>query len=86
MRTTVNLSEPLLQSAKRRAAERGVTLGTFLEEVLRMHLARETSTHAQPFELHTVTGRLVRPDLDLDRTSAFDVLEDEEKFAGLERR
>jgi len=86
MRTTLALSEHLLRSAKRQASESGITLGEFLEDALRFHLARKPSASAGPFQLHTVAGRLVDPALNLDRTSALDTLDDELKFAGLPTR
>jgi hypothetical protein len=84
MRTTINISEPVLRSARRRAAERGVTLSAFAEDALRAQLARKESAAAPSFRLHTVRGRLVRPDLDLDRTSALLALDDEATFGGRE--
>jgi hypothetical protein len=39
MRTTVSIDDELLKSAKRRAAERGKTLGQVLEDALRRELA-----------------------------------------------
>lgn len=86
MRTTVTLSEPLLRIAKRRASERGVTLSEFVEDALRFQLAGKPSPAIPPFRLHTVRGRLVQPELDLDRTSALETLDDESKFAGLKNR
>jgi hypothetical protein len=83
MRTTVTLSEPVLRTAKRRAAERGVTLSELVEDALRFQFARKPSSAAAPFQLHTEKGRLVQPALDLDRTSALETLDDESKFAGL---
>ena len=77
----MNLPEPLLRSAKRRASERGVTLSELLEDALRAHLARKQSAPALPFELHTVRGRLVQPDLDLDRTSALVAMDDEAEYS-----
>jgi Ribbon-helix-helix protein, copG family len=81
MRTTVTLSEPVLRTAKRQAAERGVTLSELVEDALRFQLARQPSSAATPFQLHTVRGTLVQPELDLDRTSALETLDDESKFA-----
>jgi hypothetical protein len=81
MRTTVSLPEPLLQTAKRRAAERGVTLSVLLEDALRSHLSRTTASPAPSFRLHTVRGRLVNPGLDLDRTSALVAADDELRFS-----
>jgi hypothetical protein len=82
VRTTVSLSEPLLRTARRRAAERGVTLSEFVEDAVRFQLARKPSSAAAPFRLHTVKGKLVQPELDLDRTSTLEILDNELKFAG----
>ena len=86
MRTTVTLSEPLLRDAKRQASERGVTLSAFLEDALRVHLARKPSDAPKPFQLHTVAGKLVDPEMDLDRTSALEGLDDELKFTRLPKK
>jgi hypothetical protein len=80
MRTTVDLSEPVLRTAKRVASERGVTLSALLEDALRAQLSRKESPTAPPFRLHTVRGKLVQPNLDLDRTSALVAIEDEAEF------
>jgi hypothetical protein len=80
MRTTVDLSETVLQSAKRIAAERGVTLSVVVEDAVRAQLNRKQSPPAPPFRLHTVRGKLVQPNLDLDRMSALLALEDETEF------
>ena len=80
MRTTINLPEPVIQNAKRTADARGLTLSGVLEEALRVYLARKPDVPASPFLLHTVRGKLVNPNLDLDRTSALEVHDDEEKF------
>jgi len=80
MRTTVDISEPVLRTARRVASERGVTLSSLLEDALRAQLARKPSTADPPFRLHTVRGKLVQPNLDLDRTSALLLLEDEADF------
>ncbi|CAN5165465.1 ribbon-helix-helix protein, CopG family [soil metagenome] len=39
MRTTVNIHDELLESAKLRARERGVTLGALVEDALRRELS-----------------------------------------------
>jgi hypothetical protein len=83
MRTTVTISEPVLRAARRRAAERGVTLSELVEDALRFQLARKPSSAATPFQLHTVKGKPVQPELDLDRTSALETPDDESKFDGL---
>jgi hypothetical protein len=77
----VDLPEPLLKSAKRLAAEQHVTLSAVLQDALRGHLGKKPAQAAAPFRLHTVRGRLARPELDLDRTSAL-LLEDDEAAFG----
>jgi hypothetical protein len=81
MRTTVSLPEPLLENAKRRAAERGITLSALVEDAVRDHLAAAQSPPPPPFRLHTVSGKLVNPRLDLDRTSALTILDDESQYS-----
>jgi hypothetical protein len=80
MRTTIDLPEPLLKNAKRRASERGVTLSVILEDALRTHLAARPAKRAGSFKLHTVGGGLVRADINLDRTSELIVTDDEASF------
>ncbi len=45
MRTTLNLPDALVEAAKRRAADRGTTLTSLIEEGLR-HVLAEASTSA----------------------------------------
>jgi hypothetical protein len=80
MRTTISIPEPLLENAKRRAAKRGVTLSTLVEDALRSHLTEAPPPAAGPFRLHTVRGKLVDPRLDLDRTSALVSADDEAEY------
>jgi hypothetical protein len=80
MRTTIDLPEPLLKNAKRRATERGVTLSMIVEDALRNHFASKPPATMPPFRLYTVRGKLVRPDLDLDRTSALLVEDDASSY------
>jgi hypothetical protein len=84
VRTTVNLPEPLLESAKRRAAARGVTVSTVIEDALRIHL-REGEASAPPFRLFTVRGRLVNPNLNLDRTSELITGDDQADYPAREK-
>ena len=81
MRTTVSIPEPLLENAKHCAAERGTTLSALIEDALRDHLAKAERPVPPPFRLHTVRGRLVNPQLDLDRTSALIELDDEAAYS-----
>lgn len=70
MRTTVSIAEELLAAAKRRARERGQTLGQVLEDALRRELAspdREGVRPAVPV-FHEGTGP--RPGLDLTSNRA----------------
>lgn len=81
VRTTVTITEPLLENAKQCAAQRGITLSALIEDAVRRYLAVTEATPAVPFRLHTVRGRLVEPGLDLDRTSALVALDDEAEFS-----
>jgi hypothetical protein len=85
MRTTVDLPEPLLQNAKALAAAGNRTLSAVVEDALRRHLAVAKKGEAPAFRLHTVSGRLKDPGLDLDRTSALDIRDDEAEY-GRSRR
>jgi hypothetical protein len=85
MRTTLSIPDPLLHNAKKRAADRGVTLSAIVEDALRKDLAHDRSAPGEPFHLYTVRGRLVQPGLDLDRTSALLTADDEAEFGGGKR-
>ena len=80
MRTTISLPNALLENAKQLAAERRITLSALLEDALRCQLALHTPSSASSFRLHTVLGKLVNPNLDLDRTSHLVELDDEARF------
>ena len=86
MRTTISLPDPLFENAKRYAEEHRITLSVLVEDALRCRLA-EQSTEAPPeFQLVTVRGKLVNPELDLNRTSMLLGLEDEERFLNANAR
>jgi len=80
MRTTIDVPEPLISNTKSLAAERGTTLSGVIEDALRKLLSEKPLPAAPAFRLRTVSGRLVNPGLDLDRTSALIVADDEESF------
>jgi hypothetical protein len=80
MRTTVDIPEPLLHSAKDLAAARSVTLSAVVEDALRGLLSAKSGEAVKPFHLHTVGGKLVEPGTDLDRTSALLLTDDETEF------
>lgn len=76
MRTTLDLDDRLLASARRRAAERGTTLTAIVEEALAAALAPR-SRRAEPYRLtwKPHRGRLL-PGVDIaDRDSLFDAME-----------
>ena len=81
MRTTVNVEELMIEKAKAAAVGRGVTLGELFEDALRSYLSRSNEVAPPPFQLHTVRGQLVQPNLDLSRTSAL-IVADDEAFYG----
>ena len=78
----MTIADTLLRNARRRASERGITLSAFLEDMLRIHLAGKEPPPKPPFRLHTVSGKMVNPHIDLDRTSALEMLEEEVRLAG----
>ena len=80
MRTTISVSDPLFESAKRQAEARGVTVSVVVEDALRSYLSPATRRAAPSFRLPTVRGKLVNPDLDLDRTSALLLADDESAY------
>lgn len=80
MRTTLNLDTPILENAKAAAVGRGVTLGELVEDAVRAYLAPKDVATVPPFQLHTVRGTLIQPDLDLTRTSALLLAEDVETY------
>jgi len=69
VRTTVNVNEELLLAAKRRARERGVSLGDVIDDALRRELVDRPVEPAAP--LPVFRGRLgVRPGVDLTSNRA----------------
>lgn len=81
MRTTVDISEHLIQEAKLRAARRHTSVSAVIEDALRAAFARDTAAAGQVAVRVTVTtdprsGGL-RPGLSLDDNSALlDAMED----------
>jgi hypothetical protein len=76
MRTTLDISDPLLAAAKRRAAEKGTTLTAFVEAALAAALTRRPArgeTYRLAWKTHR--GRLL-PGVDIaDRDRLFDTME-----------
>ncbi|WP_022888871.1 hypothetical protein [Agromyces italicus] len=75
MRTTLNIDERLLAVAKRRAAERHLTLGEFVEEAVRRELVSEIGRSA-PVSLPVFTrGTGMRPGVDGSNRGLYDALD-----------
>jgi hypothetical protein len=78
MRTTVRLDDPLLERAKKAAAERGTTLTGLIEEGLRLVLAGPGETDRRPrvsLPVCRASGG-THPGVDLNDSAALlDVLE-----------
>lgn len=69
MRTTIALDDRLLAAAKRRARERGETLGQVVEAALRRELAEPQPTVGEPVPVFHGTGG-VRPGVDVTSNRA----------------
>jgi hypothetical protein len=65
MRTTLNLDDELLMSAKRKALEERRPLSRVIEDALRESLARPKSRKGR-IQLVTSSGPGVKPGVDLD--------------------
>lgn len=65
MKTTIELSDNLLQEAKEAANRQGTTLRAVVEAALRGYLEAQASQPRQAFRLrrHTVGGNGLRPEL-----------------------
>jgi hypothetical protein len=83
MRTTITLSEAVFKAAKRRAAERGVTLSALIDEILRAQLG-ERAAARKPFQLVTFGTGGTHAGVDLDRTSEL-VAQDDAAIYGSKR-
>lgn len=69
MRTTISIDDYLLEGAKRRARERGQTLGELVEDALRLEL--EEGKPVEAVEVPVFTGGSgVRPGVDLGSNRA----------------
>ncbi len=78
IRTTVAVDNELLTRAKRRARQRGVTLGEVIEAALRRDLACEdTAADSPPIPVFTM-GTGPRPDLDLTSSRTIHEVLDED--------
>lgn len=77
MRTTLSIDDNLLERAKKRAREQGITLGRYVDEALREHLT--AAPHDEEIRLTVVEGGGVRPGVDLTSNRAiYDLLDEED--------
>ena len=76
MRTTISIQDELLVSAKRRARERGLTLGALVEDALRRELALRDEP-AQRVPIPVFRGSGLQPGVDLTSNRAIYELLDE---------
>jgi len=75
MKTTLNLNDQVLQQAKGRAAQDGVTLTKFVEDALRAKLMSKSTGPRFKLQLKTVTGSRP-PNVDIsDREALYDVMD-----------
>ncbi len=76
MRTTLNLDDQLLISAKHRALDENVPLSQVVENALRAELLKPNKDKG-PVSLITVSGSGLKPGVDLDSMrSLLDVMDD----------
>lgn len=76
MRTTLNLDDQLLTSAKHRALEEGIPLTRVIEDALRDSLTRP-KRRREAIRLITAAGPGVKPGVDLDNgRSLLDIMDD----------
>jgi hypothetical protein len=76
MRTTLNLDDQLLISAKHRAVEESVSLARVIERALRESLAKPRAVR-ETLRLITASGSGLKPGVDLDNgRSLLDIMDD----------
>jgi len=80
MRTTISISDDLLQEAKRAALERNVSLGEVVDDALRATLRSRAkgSPSGKVAPLKTFCGSGVRPGVDLTSSSELLAVMEEE--------
>jgi hypothetical protein len=83
MRTTVAIDDNLLAAAKRRARERGVSLGAVIEDALRSALARRRAVERPDIPVFR-GGTGVRPGVDVTSNRALrEALDADQSFDDL---
>ena len=84
MRTTINLPDELYGEVRRRAADEGRTVTSFLEQALRDALNRHEAGEKPPFVVRPFRGDGVMPGVDLTNNAA--LLEFEEEGMDVDSR
>jgi hypothetical protein len=84
MRTTLSIADELLLAAKRRARERGQTLGQLVDEALQHELSEESAREDAPPVPVFRGGTGPRPGIDLSSNRA--LLEALDEGSGLDDR
>jgi len=80
MRTTITIDDDLFETMRARAREQGLTVSAFVRAAIRAMLARTEAAPARPFHLVTYGSGGPAEQVDLDRTSALLVNEDESTY------
>lgn len=80
MKTTLNLNGQILEAARKRANQDGLTLTRFVEEALRMKLLAADAPRP-PFRLELLTVKGTQPpDVDIaDRRALYEVLDQDDR-------
>jgi len=81
MRTTLSIDDNLLERAKKRAREQGITLGRYVDDALREHLTARQSE--EDIHLTVVHGGGARPGVDVTSNRA--MLEAMDEHDGVSR-
>jgi hypothetical protein len=79
MRTTVSISDQLLERAKARAVQRGTTLGRVLEDALRHEFSRPEGPERRRVIPVRTGGSGPRPGIDLTSNRALNEALDEDR-------
>lgn len=74
MRTTVTIDDHLLDAAKQEALRQGKTVGSVLEDALRLLLSRTTQRPPAQVSLRTYGGSGLLPGVDLEDKDALATL------------
>lgn len=80
MRTSIILDDELAEQFRAKARERGQSLSAFLADAGRVALKADKPEEVKPFRLITYGKGGVYPGIDLDKTSALLVADDERKY------